>query len=1542
MTPGVRVAAALLLLCAGARGGPDERAQAYAQATGRLGRALVLVAAREGAEAARRLAGERLPARVAGGLERAAGSPAAADLRATGDQLDLQGTLVPSVVSGVPDLLSALDELAALGGARLAQELSLVEAECRRLQGAAATLERAARAGSVPSRLVTRGLEGGEALLLLARGAPLLLDDLARTRAPLPRYELLARVLGRAPDPWAAFLLDLGPRARESAREELLASGDQGEVEALVRQVELRLGGALEALEDAIRRAVEAVTRIRQEELNRTLAGARGPELEEAVRLFQGYKSQFGQPPDLEAQPTWDVYADRRSGRVHFWIEGEGRWERGPERVDPLQPVIDALLQARDPDLRSLASESRALARLFGGFEGSFTQGLTELTTAAEAALAACARVEALAREHGLPAEEAAAALEARAGASLRLLGPAEGQLAALRERLLAAGALGPPGAARDLLRALQATARDLGQLRVQAAALAIEGPGGALGEGVEVDLVWSPDPIARPEAWLLPPPPRTSSARLAVLLVAPAEQGDAPPGPEPAVQGFALRGELVLAGGAPLRPGSGSALRLAPAAGPALVERVDERGGRALRQLPAAGEPLWVWRTGPGQPRPLRPIPFAEEDGWAWALEPAPGEPAGRWTCAGRDASGRERASCEVDVAARPGVVLRAPADLQPLAQGATCLAEVAGQAGDGEREWAVESEAGVPLLRARGARLEQALDLPPGRYRITTPGAAPAWLGVSAAAPRVRVALDPWRAGQVAAVHTGQGVCLRLETWPAVAPDELLQVEWTISGGAREVVAVTRPVPGAPWTAAVLPLRIDPRARPGERRVAARAHTLRGVLAAEGSFQVAPGGGPLTLELRTAQGEEARALVLGSEGLLRAPRELRDATWLLVGPRGTVRLLVPRWDGQVPLPLLEHDPPGPCQVWLTGRGPGGEVLHGQLALLAYPPRGLEVRLPPAPRAGDKVRLEAIAPAGYAAPFRVRLARGAWLAGTALEVAAQPQENACEVELEDAQGRRAAGRVVFKAAVAAAVEGALRWGIAADARERRVFAVDHALLQSYKRSNNLPPAWVVLEPGPLTSAAVRDRLWQTVPFDGPSDPGDAQGAYRSARFWERLQESARARFAALEAREGEAYAVQNSPAATGEPTLRDLAARLLHEQGGWDYRLAGVRFEAEGAAPDPAAPAQPGEPLRFQPAATAGEGEGLGRVLIAGPLGRLWLRPTLPAELPLGRDGRVGITLVGEREPLVAGRSYPGGWERLAPQAALLLEVEATVSLDGQELTTTVRRADPELVAIDLGLLLEALGTERLGTGATAVRVAERTALRFSALHESPQSLERRLLPAPPGALDPAPRELRLRVAARLVPAVPPAAWPAGRPRPDAVFVDAVPWLPDATDLPRARVLLEATWLRASREAPAPAPGPALGDRLAAPRGWPAEEPLDAARLEETWPPEGPARLTAARALRRALLRAPGDARALALLADLALAEGRALEAQNLARWALGAGASPRAQVVELEALLQNFRLEEARRALLALGQARLSPELRRRLEAARDVLPR
>lgn len=1571
---GQRLAALAAVLCvlplSLAGGAPDERAAAYGRATARLGRTLVLVAARGGPDAARRLAGPHLPARVGEGLEQAARSPAASDLRATGaGQLDLQGMLVPRVIADVAGLSSSLAELAALGGARLSQELTQLEGECRRLQGAAATLERSAKAGSVPSRITAEGLDAGRELLALARGAALLQDDLTRTGGQLPRYELLSRILGRTPDPWVRFLLDLAPRAAESARAELRAAGDRaGEVQALVRQVELRLGGAVEALEDALARAVAAVTRIRQEELNRSLAGSRGSEMSQALLLLQGYKSQFGEPPDLEALPAWDVYADRRSGRLHFWLAGEGRWERGPERVDPLGPAQAALLGARSPALRTLAAEPRALARLLVAFEGPFQEGLAALSAAAEGVVAGAERIEGLGRAHGFEAGEVAAALEGRVGASLRLLGPAEERLAVLRERALEAAVWRGPQASRDLLRGLEAAARELAELEVQATTVALEGPGGALGEGVQVDLLWTPDPATTPEAWLLTPPASTRADRISVLRVARAGGRDV--AGAASVRAFALRGEQVLGGEAGLA-GEGSALRLAPLPAPALVARPDAQGRLLVHQLPRASEPLWVWRATPAPARPLRPLagPAAEgaPPGWAWWVELGPQDDPGRWTLAGRDAQGAERARLEVEVGAEARVRLTSPAGPRALPAGETCQAELVGGAEAEAREWTISSEAGVPLARARGETLQWGAELPPGRYLVATPGAAPAPLaiaprGSTGTEARVELTCDPWLAGGVAAVHTGQGAFLRLAAWPAVAPEELLQVEWVVQGGAREVHAVTRPVPGAPWAAALLPLRIARDARPGERKVLARAHTLRGVLEVEGSFRVAPGAAaPLALELLDARGERvgsqvaarpehpgrglrpeaAVAVALGGpEGLLRVARELSNPSWVLVGPRGTVRSLVPRWDGAVPLALAAGDPPGEHQVWLSASTPAGQTVHGRLLLLAYRARPLEVRSPPAPSAGQKLRLEALPPLGYRAPFQVRVGHGAWTQGTALEVVTQV-ENAFQVELRDADDRRASGEVAFRAPQAPGAESALRFGIAADVRERRVFAVDHALLQSYKRSQNLPPTWVVLEPGPLSAGAVRDRLWQTVPFDGPSDPTDAQLAYRSVRFWEGLQESARARFAALDAPTGVPYAVQNSPAPGGETTLRDLSAKHLSERGGWAYRLARVELAAEGADPDPSPPRKPDELVRFRPWSAGGQGGGLSRVTVAAPVGRLFVRPVLPPTITLGREARLLVTCAAERQPLLPGRSYPAGWEQLLPRAVLLLELTATLRMDGEELTTVVRRADPGQVGIDLGVVLAALGAERAGSGADAPRVAERVAVRVGPLHQAPQEQLRRLLPAPPGQLDPTPRELVLEVAVRLVPAVLARDWPEGRPRPDALFVDAVPHLPDPGDLPKARVVFTATWLRASGEAePEPAPPP-LGDQVAAAEAVAEEEPKALLqRVEGAWPPPDDRREEVSRALRRVLQRAPEEPRAWALLADLARLEGRTLEAQNLARWALAAGPSPLARVVELEALLANFRLEEARRALNELAKTELSAPLQRRVEAARRAL--
>jgi len=996
---------ALLALTSPAAAAPDDtRAETYEAGCERLGLTLTLVAAREGPGAVARLA-PGLPAELSAVLEGLHGSKGARDLRSFG-QLDMQGTLVPALVDDTPGARVALDAFAADGGARLARDLSRVEADCRGLQGAAASLEQAVRAGEVRSRLVVGALEKGPALLRLAHQAHLLRHRCAEAEALADRYALLSRYFDRAPDPLVRAVLEALPRTVERAAAELAAVGSPGDLERTHRQAERRLASALGALGEAIDDASDAIRRVRDAELAGAVAGRRGSDMAQAVELFSSYKARFGAPPNLEATATWDVYEDRDTQILHFWLPGEGRWARGTDRLDPLEPVIAAFLAARDPALEQHVTRSRALERVYDAFPAaeparSFAEGLAAVADRGAVVTGRLDRIARLAVDHGYDREAARDALARRTGGPLVLAGPAAGER--VHDHLLRTAVERGPEAAVALAGAVDAAAARLEDLEVEAVLFGLRGPPGA-----EVDLVWSPDPAAGAD-FLLPPPDRAGLVAGGPTWVSVLAVGGAPV----RCATYALHGGRVLTAQA----GPREAATLAEAAGPALVRRVDPAQPDRLlvRQYPRGSVPLEPWIETAAGRRPLLPAP-----GGAW-VDARPGEAGGAATVLGRTPEGAVGARFEVELPALTAVVLGDGSEPVPRVRPGDV---VTGRVLAGERPSAgphtyeVRAEGGALAARVEGGELEWAAEVPPGRYEVAVEGALPAPLAVTEREPRLVAVVDPHAAPVLEAAAPGQGLFLRLEGWPVVRADELIRVDWAVGGGTRTYQGSTRAVARAPQQAAVLPVRLSERARSGARRLKARLHLRRGTMEVEGAFVVREAAAErLEVGLWSRDGLPTEALALGGDpGAASVADEVQGATWVLVGPAGTTRVLASPFEKQAEVDLSEVDAPGRYAVWFHAWEAGvpredAEAVFGVVAFEAYRPPPLALGFVGDPAAGATVAVEAVPPEGFEGPFAVQVGAGAWLDGLAAEVDVEPGARST-ITLRDARGRRATGEV--------------------------------------------------------------------------------------------------------------------------------------------------------------------------------------------------------------------------------------------------------------------------------------------------------------------------------------------------------------------------------------------------------------------------------------------------------------------------------------------------------------------------------------------------
>lgn len=1544
------IALVALLVAAQARADDPPRAPAE-EAVRRLGEALAFVAAGRGEAAALDLARD-LPPRLHEALRAVARAPRAEDLRQLGALLDAQAAMVPALIDEAPGARAALEAFAADAGARLDREVGAVERDVARVRAGASALQAEAARHEVISRLAVAARPGGEELLRLARTAPLVEADLARTRGAPERYEALADGFERRADPLVGATLVALARARDEAARELRALGGRDRVAALVDDVERRLSDACAALREAANVAADAVRQVRDEELLKVVQRARGAELEQAVRMYSAYRRQFRQPPPLRATRWADVYEDVESARLHFWLEGEDRWVQGPPRVDPLVPVVEALLAAEDPALRARAVDPGALARVYLLFDARFgrsrpfSEGLAATVARAQAAARRWRTLAALGDRAGVPRDALEEALLVRSGLAPSLLGLHDAPAGAqeldrhvarhAREALLRAAVERGPDAGADLARALEEAADDLEALAIEPVQLALEGRP----HGAAVDLVWSPDPDG-PEGrlYLVRPPARLAAGepdRAAALLVT--SGGGGPPRVE--VWAHAWADGAAHVARATLAPGASETVRFAPAAGPSLVAtgRLGPRGLRIV-QVPRDAPPLEVVLrpNGAAEPRPLAPAP-----GGAWAAL-APDEPGGECEVLGLDAQGQPRARLVLSLPAARGVQVtsQGPGGAWWVPPGSAMEARVVvgGAAAGGRHVFVVRGPGGVTHQREAEV-LRWKVDLPPGRYEVAVDGAAPAPLAVMSGPPRVSLVVSPHGAAAVPGLPAGGHGFLRLDAWPAVAAHEVRRVRWTLEGGPEPQRAVTRPGVSTPDTALLLPVRLEPEARPGARRVTAVVETARGALTVTGAFDVLPPARPVDIELRSAEGEPLGALALGAPpALLRARPALRGAAWVVVGPSGRARALAARSDGQAPLSFLPHDLPGVHEVWLSGVDADGRPAAGRVRVLAHPPVELAVPPPAGARIGAELTIDLPVPDGFEPPMRARVDGAPWTDGPRVKLVANA-DNDVALTLEDARGRRARARLRFAATRDAPTEPVSRerYGIAANVTQRRIFAADYDLLQAYRKNDNLPRDWVVLEPGPLPAAKVRDRIFATIPYDGPS--ADPQVAYRSRRFWANLQESARRGLLARGVREGDPFEVMNSPSPAGEETLTALVARLLAEQGAWEYRLLRVRVvRADGAVPDRQAPRDPKEELRFFKVTASGEGAAVERVEVPGPVGDLQLRPVLPPTITLGQSARLAFTTLTTRAALVPDRRYPDGAEAVLRQALLCPELQVEVDVGGQRLAATARRVGRAVGGVDVAVAFEHVETERVEQVAGRPRRAERYRVAVEPFtHDSPPAAPFRFEPIPPGLLENEPQTIVVTARAVLVPAVPLAAWPADRPRPEPVTIEGAPFVLVREKLPEVAIEVQATYQRQAPDGPKPWPAvlPPVGAVRAGSEAPPpvidaaqalaaAVAALDRAALDE-----------AEEAARRAVYARPDDPAAWAALADVLLQRRRPLEALGRARWALALGASPRAHVVAAEAAWADGRLDEARAAAEAAG-AIDDPRLELRLERLR-----
>ncbi|RMG06438.1 MAG: hypothetical protein D6731_25850 [Planctomycetota bacterium] len=1495
----------LLALCASFPARADE-SKPYRAAALHAARTLALVAADQGLDAARALAGGRLPSELREALAGIAQSPRRADLRDL-PSLKLKAALLDELVAEVPEADAALTAWAEDAGAHAERELRACDQRARALLRAVRELRTKVEGKLVGSRRAARSEPEGPLLLLCGAQGVLLRHLLSRAGDdPLAVREVLLRFFDRPADALAEGLLRVLPGVARSPVAGAL--GPRAPLRSLTETIAKRLRGARDRVLEVVAQATVATTALRDEESRRVLQGDRAPHLAEALRRIKAYRRQFDEPPALRARPeAWGVYEDVRDRRLHFWIPGEGRWVRGHERVDPLDPVQQAFLASPDPEVQREVAHARTLAVAYALFEAraetSFAEGWSALEARFGEAAARLARLRERARAAGLEGDSFEERLAGALGVNARALASPRAAL----DRVLSSAAWRGLGPTLELLSALSSAADALRERPVWGASLRCRG----VAEGARVDFVWE---LPAGIVWLAPPPARAAAGQRVELV----GLGTG----AVRVRAFAQDGADCRVGEARLAAGADAALELAPG-DPALV--ASEEG---VRQLPLEGPRLRLERADGGLP--LRPAPGGG------ALDPAPGSAGGEVVVVGRDTEGAERARLSLRLPPERGVLLagnggplfwtRPDAEVEGHFQ-------VGGKPGKAPG-FAVRGAHGELLERLPGGeRARWKARVPPGRYELgpaDEPVGTP--FGVATEGPRVDVVRSPFGAPCAEALRAGEAGFLRVSAWPALNTDEVLEVRWRV--GTSE--AATRPRAGLPFEAILLPVVTS---KAGEFPVAAEVRTGRGSLRLRTVLRVEEGLRPARVELRATLGRGAVAA--GEEGLLAVEPALEGAEWTLLGPAGPAPLQ-PRFDGLVPLRLDPQAPLGEYTVWVAGTSKGQRAF-ATLSFDLYRAPALALRPPAHARVGDEVLLRVDPPAGFRPPFEIRRGNQAWRAGTSLRVRVLP-ENDLWIALRDARGHTARGRLTFRGQRALPQpEGAgPRFGIAANAKDRRIFAAPYDLLLRFKQSETLPPNLAVLEYGPLSAERVRDRIFQTVPYDGPPQPGSSQDVYRSVRWWEHLQPSARERLAELKVPPGTPFSVRNSPAPGGEETLADLVGRYLDEHGGWTFRLVSVKVRADGASPAPLAD-DPKVRVRLLRRAIDRLDIGrVDRVAVPGPLGPLELLLRLPDELSLDRTERLFFGATARREDL-APRPYPADWHLLASKAFLVTELEVEARFGGKTLARKGYALGKAVADLDATLVFEHLGPVRNASLAGQPRTAERHRIRLALLGAGdPTALEHAFAALSPGRLDNAPEELHLVVRARALRGVGRRAWPAGKPLPTPVVVQGVPLYLEREAVPEPSVLLEARYVRAAPggESPPPEPKTPAGVLVAEPLSAalpPLEESLKAARAALATG-DGEAAEAAARA---ALASAAADPRPWALLADAAWQRARQAEARDRARWSLELGPTERAWLVLAEVALSRGELAEAREAQAsAAGLAPRDPTLKDRWQRVARAL--
>lgn len=1494
-----------------------------AQAADAVARTLCLVAADRGAPAALKLSGEpRLPKRLQLLLDAVAASPRARDLRRMGDELELKAGLLEAVFADVTlgegarveTGGAALKRLREDVGAGLLDELKWLEVRQRGISLDVQSLHH--DLDSVQSTKVIRERKRGPRLIHFASQSALLKHRLT-TPSAAGRLEAGLRLFDRDAKPESLLLLRL--LVRLAKLPELDAVSDGKAIRKTLAAVEVDLERRTEALLSAIQENRDDCRKTRTRELRSVVAGRRGAPMAEAVPMVKAYRRAFDALPGLEATTTWNVYCDRNDFRLHFWLPAEGRWVRGSERIHPIEPIVSCLLESSDLGLQLLATRSHALAQIYTLFLESFTAAQADLEKTGGALFSWVSK----ARKAAGPelTKDLDRALGARLGLAPELFGRATGNAGASREvmdHVLRIGLAQGAAAARAFRVNLGKARERTRKVKLRVVRLKIAG----LPAEVPVDLAWSPPPrFPRQEDshWLVAPPLRVRPGSVA--------QGIALGAAPIAVEAYAYDGAIVSAKGK-LAPGKTLTLTLQQGkAGIALANL----GGSALRawSVPRESPALELFARGPQGS--LRPLDAAER------LVLTAADRGGTWTVEGRDATGAAQASASLTLEAVAGGVVTSA---WPATPGSEVVAEIhhGGKARSGSTTWRLIDGKGALVHTQKGARFTWKASST-GRYKLVAPGVQSAWVAVAVSTGAVAVGSQPWT--QRKTLSVGEPAFLRLDTWPTVLAEEVIEARWTLRLGdkaAREIRV--RPQPGRVATALRLPIRIRAGVKPGKRTVSVELVTARRTIRVEGSFQVTAGGRSLQLKTR-----QEPLLRLPRPGQALSPIQVRasevpaSARWHLVGPAGDTRELKSRADRSVDVQLQLGDLEGPYELWFHGLTSDKTPVFGWLALRGVAVRELSLSAPKGPRIGETVVLEARRPRGFSGPFQVRLAGKDWQPGTSLKWEVKAA-NVIVAELLDSAGRLAQGTLDFEGRVPESARGP-RVGIVANSFLKRIFVVDYArIANAQSAEGKLPRGWVVLEQGPMALVVARRHLWERFPYDGSGDR--SQVAYRSQRFWKRLAKSARDSLNEAGITDQTPFSIMVTPLSPGEEGLRDRVGRHLATSGGWTYTLKSASLEASGVEASVVAGT-----LALEWAETSDRGGGLERVELAGPLADLWLGSSLPESLSLDSSHRLAFSASAFRKALET--QLPQPFAGVAKQALVCPELEVEVTLDpaprgSRPLKALIRTPGRDAATAAITFWLEHLSTTRDESLSGAPRKGER--LRLHLLPHGGKGVQAALLEETlqPGTLENTPRRLVIKVRARLRRAVPSAKWPAGRKRPQPVRMGGVPFLFDPSpieDLP-GEAHVELTLIYERR-----APGGTEKSSPAANLGVVRVGGVSTAATDRSALLATVRTALAERAVKDAerpawiaLHQRQGDPVAWALLADLALAREQLPVARARAEFALSLGArgdaAARAQLVLGRTNLSRGRFERAAAALRAgLAAGAKDPELLKRLEA-------